>query len=454
MVEGMNKKHGIHNSLWILLIMSTFGYQQYLHASDFELPPTLFVQMLFPNIALTGDHYMVQKEVPTDGFLTRTVIKSDFGEFVAVGPGMLQVRISEIDALAKLETLKASEEFKLVSMESAGEKAQAFKQLYERPKETAAGIGKGVSRFFKRTTRAVKTGIQTADDVYHDRTPGGGDVAGQGAKLPGKATEEAGASGESKYQKAAAASGDAAVNILGFDNSRRKLAKRLGVDPYTTNPVLDEKLDEVTWSIFAGDLGIDIATSLIPGSIVITTSTLVTDWVWETPPGDLIVKIEQTLLGLGVDQREVDRLLRHRSYPLSYQAAFTSAMEKLEKVDGITSVMPLALTVTSVGQARFVVNTLRMLAEYHTTQQPLKRITVDGTVLAQNAGDVNVIVAPVDYLSWTSVLDAFVNNNEFDKGDKELHIAGTMTDVTKMKLKGLGWSLSENSPLLKIKTKN
>ena len=75
------------------------------------------------------------------------------------------------------------------------------------------------------------------------------------------------------------------MNILGFDDSRRKLAKRLGVDPYTTNMVLDEKLDEVTWSIFAGDFGIDVATSLIPGSIVVTTSSLVTNWVWDTPPG-------------------------------------------------------------------------------------------------------------------------------------------------------------------------
>lgn len=441
-------------SAYALLFVLTSGYQVHLHAADFEQPPTLSAQTIFSDVALTGDNYRVQEEVPTDGFLTRTVIKSDFGEFIAVGPGMLQVRINEIDALAKLETLEASEEFKRGAKESAGEKAGAFKQIYENPKETAAGIGEGVNRFFKRTTRAAKTGIQTVDDVIHDRTPGGSDTAGQGAKLPGKDTEKAGTSEESKYKKAAAASGDAAVNILGFDDSRRKLAKRLGVDPYTTNPVLDEKLDEVTWSIFAGDLGIDIATSLIPGSIVVTTSTMVTDWVWDTSPGDLRVKIEQTLLSIGVDQEEIDRLLRHRSYPLSYQAAITSAMESLRKVDGVTTVMPLALTVTSVGQARYVMNSLRMLAQYHETISPLSTIMVDGTVIARNTDDVNIVVAPVDYLSWTSGLDTFLSKGYFEKGDKELHIAGSMTDLARKKLVDQSWSLSEDSNLHKVKSKN
>jgi hypothetical protein len=441
---NINSMPAIPKIILILLVIPSLSQ---IHAAEYEQPPTLSADILFPDIELTKDHYKVQKNVPTDGFLTRATIKSDFGTFTAAGPGMLQVRLNEINALLKLETLEASAEFKRGAKESTSEKAGAFKQLYEKPKETAAGIGEGVNRFFKRTARAAKTGIQTIDDVYHDRTPGSSGTAGPGAKLPGNDIMETPVEKESKYKKAAQASGETALNILGFDDSRRKLAKRLGVDPYTTNPVLDEKLDEVTWSIFAGDLGIDIATSLIPGSIVVTTSTLATNLVWDTPPGDLRLRIEKTLLGLGIQQSQVDQLLRHRMYPLSYQAAFSNAMESLGKLDGIATVMPLALTVTSVGQARYMVNSLRMLASYHESVKPLKSITVDGTVVARNADEVNIIVSPIDYLSWTSVIDNFISKDRFKGQKNELHIAGKMTDMATERLQKRAWVLHENSKL-------
>ena len=415
-------------------------------AADYESPPSIPFDKVFPDVAIKGEHYSVEPSVPTDGFLTRAVIKSEFGDFIALGPGMLEIRLHEIDALAKLQTFEASDEFQRGAKESAQEKMSSLKQIYDKPKEAAAGISEGVSRFFKRSYRATKTGVQTVNDVIHDKTPGS--IEGAGAKLPGSAQSQALPDSESKYKKAAKASGSTAVNILGFDDSRRKLAKRLGVDPYTTNPVLDEKLDEVTWSIFAGDFGIDLATSLIPGSIVITTSGLVTNWVWDTPPGDLRVKIEQTLLGLGVSQEDIDRLLRHRAYPLSYQAALTVSMEAMGTVDGHEDIMPLALSVVTVDQARFVVNTLRMLQRYHETVQPLKEFGVQGTVFAATENDTLVVAAPVDYVSWTEMLDRFSANDRFSSKPRELHLAGTMTQAARSHLTERGWELHESSTLL------
>ncbi|MEN8712318.1 MAG: hypothetical protein ABF326_08985 [Arenicellales bacterium] len=414
-------------------------------AADYESPPSIPFDMVFHEVAIKGDNYSVAPSVPTDGFLTRAVIDSEFGEFVALGPGMLEIRLHEIDALVKLQTFEASDEFQRGAKESAQEKLSGLKQVYEKPKEAAAGISAGVSRFFKRSYRATKTGVQTINDVVHDRTPGS--IEGAGAKLPGNQQSQALPDSESKYKKAAKASGSTAVNILGFDDSRRKLAKRLGVDPYTTNPVLDEKLDEVTWSIFAGDFGIDVATSLIPGSIVVTTSSLVTNWVWDTPPGDLRVKIEQTLLGIGVSQEDVDRLLRHRAYPLSYQAALTAAMEAMGEVNGHENTMPLALSVQTVDQARFVVNTMRMLQRYHETVQPLREIDVQGTVFAITDKDTMVIAAPVDYVSWSEMLDRFSANDRFSSKPRELYIAGTMTTMASEQLSKRGWIVHQNSDL-------
>jgi len=281
--------------------------------------------------------------------------------------------------------------------------------------------------------------------VVHDRTPGS--TEGAGANLLGKTREQALPEGNSKYEKAAKASGSAAVNMLGFDNSRRKLAKRLGVDPYTTNRVLDEKLDEVTWSIFAGDFGIDVATSLIPGSIVVSTSSLETNWVWDTPPGDLRVKIEEVLLRLNISQGDVDRLLRHRSYPLSYQAALTFALEALGEVQGHEQIMSMALSVKSIDQARFVVNSLRMLKQYHETMQPIEVLHVQGTIFASNDKDRLIIAAPVDYLSWIDVVDKFSGNSKLSGKKPELYIAGAASELVNEQLTLRGWTIHQNSEL-------
>ncbi len=416
-------------------------------AADYEKPPELKAVELFPDIPLKGEHYTIKPEVPTDGFLMRSVIESKFGEFIAIGPGMLKVRLHEIDALVKLQTFEASEEFQRGAKESVNEKWAGLKQVYDKPKEAAAGISEGVSRFFKRTYRASKTGVQTVNDVAHSRKPGSDGTQGAGAKLPGMSQSPALPDDESKYEKAARASGSTAVNILGFQDSRRKLAKRLVVDPYTTNPVLDEKLDGITWSIFAGDFGIDLATSLIPGSIVVTTSSLVTNWVWDTPPGDLRVKIEQVLLEIGISQAEVDRFLRHRAYPLSYQAALTSALEVLGTVEGYEGAFSLALSVATVDQARFVVNSLRMLQQYHETVRPIVTLHAQATVYASNDAGNLIIAAPVDYVSWTKETDQFSENKMFSDQTPELYIAGSMSEQASAQLTLRGWVIHQNSKL-------
>ena len=100
-------------------------------------------------------------------------------------------------------------------------------------------------------------------------------------------------------------------DAFGYDDRRRQLAKQVGVDPYTTNPVLAKQLDDIAWAAFAGGLGVTALKSMVPGSMVIGTSTMLTDWVYDTPPGDLKVRNEKALLAMGVSQEAVDHLLRH-----------------------------------------------------------------------------------------------------------------------------------------------
>lgn len=203
----------------------------------------------------------------------------------------------------------------------------------------------------------------------------------------------------------------------------------------------------MTWAIFGGDFGIDLTTSLIPGSIVVTTSSLVSNWVLDTPPGDLRVKIEVTLLRIGIQQENVDRLLRHRSYPLSYLAALTTELEVLKKVSGYEKVVPLALSVETFDQACFVVNSVRMLRQYHETIEPLQSIDVQSTVFATNTSGTVVVAAPVDCISWSEMLDRFSGQEKFISRKHEQHIAGTMSEMAREHLKMRKWSIYETSNL-------
>jgi hypothetical protein len=128
---------------------------------------------------------------------------------------MLEMRLNEIEALAKLEELEGSDEFQRAMKDSAGEKTGGLEKIIDNPKESVEGMAEGIGRFFKRSYRSAKTGVQTAADVAQEKSPGSIEGSGPGASL-----EEATVDGESKYAKVARASGDVALNLLGFDDAR------------------------------------------------------------------------------------------------------------------------------------------------------------------------------------------------------------------------------------------
>ena len=413
--------------------------------AEYEKPPKVKAAEFFSAVDLKTDLYKVESKVPTDGFLTRARIDSDYGDFTAVGPGMLAIRVNEIEALAKLEELEESDEFQNAMKDTATEKKDGLEQIIDQPKETLEGVAEGVGRFFKRTARSAKTGFQTAGDAAKEQQPGV--QAGPGANLPGKALDPQAVDDESKLSKAARASKDVALNVLGFDDARRQLCKRMEVDPYTTNPVLDQKLDEVTQSLFAGNLAVDFATALIPGGSLINTSNMVGNWVWDTPPGDLRVRIEKELRGIGVTQQDIDSLLRHKWFPLSYQVTFANAMVALDGVSGRPDIMPLALSVTTYDQARFLIQSLRMTAGYHQTVAPLASLQLAGTVIGLQEDGQPVIATAVNYLSWTEELDQFSGGEVFADKTPEVYFAGSVSDRARENLTARGWTLIENSEL-------
>lgn len=409
----------------------------------FEKPPVLKASTLLSVELLKGPRHRIEESVPTDGFMTAFTIRSDFGDFSASNAELVKIRVNEIAALAQLEKISqeqaASEGFK----EAGRELGQEFKQIYENPQETLEGVAAGVGRFFERTARAAKTGVQKIGDVREQEGKPPPPPSGPGANLPG-ATEGAGTAVHGDVvTESAKAVGKVTADFFGYDDQRRKLAKKLQVDPYTTNPVLSKKLDEVAWAAFKGGLGVTAIKAIAPATMVVTIASGAADWVWDTAPGDLRVQIEKILLGIGASQVQVDRFLRHPKYSLTFQARLAKALERLKGASNRAEVMPLALTVSSVGQARFVVESLEILAAYAEKHGPIVRLEVHGTVIGRKQNGGIVVPAAVDYVSWTAGLNRFATRPELVAAEKSIWLRGKVSPVVRTQLARLGWATHE-----------
>ncbi len=411
----------------------------------FETPPTLKAADILPAM-LEGKRYRVEEQVPTDGFLMKFTIRSDFGTFIARSPEMAEVRIKEIDALDRLEKVSKSDAFMEGLKASGREFGKQVGQLVNEPVETIKAVPAGVGRFFDRVARGAKTGYQKLGDVKEQEKQTAPPPPGRGAGLPGE-SEPSGVVGEklSVEEAAVRAAGKTTADAFGYDDQRRRIAKELGVDPYSTNPVLTQRLNDIAYAAFVGGLGVTAFKAVVPLSMVVSTTTMLSDWVWDMPPGDLKVQNERSLLAMGVAQEQVDRLLRQPHFSLTLQTRLVKALERMNQTAGRPGIMPLANTVTSFDQARFVVEAMEMLAEYNEKRAPLKNIEKQAPFTAKTGAGALIVAGPVDLVSWTERLHHFATRTDLKGKPRIILLRGQATPRAKQELTRLGWTVREQT---------
>lgn len=414
--------------------------------NSFETPPILKAGQILPAELLRGKRYQIEETVPTDGFLMKFTIVSDFGTFIARSPGMAEIRIKEIDAMDRLEKVSKSDAFVAGLKASGRQFGQQIGQLIENPEETVKGIPEGVGRFFDRVGRGAKTGYQKLADKKEQEKQAAPPPSGPGARLPGEPEPTQAQGAKMTVEEAAVrAVGKTTADAFGYDDQRRRIARELGVDPYSTNPVLTKMLDDIASAAFAGGLGISAFKAVVPAGMVISTTTTLSNWVWDMPPGDLKVQNERSLKAMGVSQDQVDLLLRHPHFTLTLQTRLVKALERLPKTAGRPGVMPVATTVLSFDQARFVVEAMEMLAGYNEKIAPIKALD-KGVPFAGLTGTGTLVVAgPVDCLSWTERANRFATRPDLKAKQRILWLRGETTPRARLELTKLGWVVKENS---------
>jgi hypothetical protein len=394
----------------------------------YETPPVLRAADLAPAELLKGPRFEVDEAAPTDGLLAKFTIKSDFGPFEAQGPGMLAVRVAEIRALDNLSHVEKSDVFQKALAESAKRTGQSLKTAVMNPVETIKGLPEGVGRFFERVGRGVTTGAQKAGDYIAEKQgQSGGASSGDVATAAGQAASNVG------------------ENVIGYDDARRRVAKELRVDPYTTNAALAKKLDEVAWAQWTGEFGMDVAIGLVPGGAALRfTKNWVSDLVWDLSPGDLDVRMDKQMQAIGVPQETIDRFLRQPRYTRTIRVVLVESLAALPPGAGRAPVIDWAVTAESETQARFMAGAVGILADHHRNAAPIATLRVAGSLFGETDAGTVVVPAPVDYVSWTERVAGFAARPEVAGAkSRELWLTGRLSPRTRQDLASRGWTVRE-----------
>ncbi len=193
-----------------------------------ELPELKASQILKPEL-LKGPHYIIRDPVPTASGMNQFTIDSDFGVFEADGNEMLLQRLKEIDAIARLREVSRTDEFKNSLVAAAKSPLNSARNIARDPAQAISNVPKGIMKFLGR-----------AKETVENVGKGGNDDAGEGNRMK---------------------------DAIGYSDKNRTIALQMGIDPYTTNTVLQKQLDDVAWASWAGGFTFNVATFPISGPV-------------------------------------------------------------------------------------------------------------------------------------------------------------------------------------------
>jgi hypothetical protein len=399
----------------IFLFIAPYGASAQTEA-DFEKPPVLETKELVPKELLTGKGVRVEDKVLTDGVMGIYTIHADaetFGDdagtYQVRGRELFLVRMAELPAIIQLNETSKTGTFAKSLAASTARPVKAAGHMVMHPVDTVTGLPSGVGRLFDR----VGTGTGQLWDASTDPDQ-------SGLKQAGTITRDA----------------------LGYEQERRELAKKLGVDPYTTNPVLAQKLDEIAWVSFAGRLGVSAAMAVaVPGSMILTGVRTIDNLVWDTPRGDLIVRVETKLKELKVSGESSRAFTHNPAIPLSLQVAIVENLARLADASGRTGVIALASGLLTESQTRFVASSVRMLADYDEKTKPITAIAAPGPVIGRDRDGALILPAPVDYVSWTERIASFATSPDLKASQRTVWLSGKMSPRAKKEFEVLGWTV-------------
>jgi len=381
----------------------------------YEASVTLQASKILPADLLSGPNHRVEETVYNDGYLNTYKVGSKFGTFIAVSTPMLRIRISEINAMVRMEQIKGTKEFTSSLKEAGTDTLVGFKNLVTKPVDTVSGAASGLGTAFRRAADAIG-GAKRSD------------------------------SEDSRVK-----------DLIGFSKTKREYAHQLGVDAYTDNEKLQDRLNEISWAGYAGGITWAAAMSAVPGGagLAITVSgshKLLNDILRTTPPVDLRRMNGEKLKAMDVHPEVADAFLNNSVYSPRYQTLLVNSLEEMKGVGNRATFVRLAAASPNSNIAFFRERQAEMYTGYHRAVAPVETFIALGEFAAVRTTKGAVVFnVPMDHLAWTEPMARLITAADqrvsqlTRTADKEVWITGTISPRARKEIESRGWKVQENS---------
>ena len=384
----------------------------------YEAPPERSAAEVLPAHLLDGEHYAVDPVVVSDGRFYHYLVRSDYGDFPAMGYERLLVRINEINGIATLKAMQDTEAF---------------------GRGVAEEVGNVVTGPFRQAGRILRNPLYAVAVVPSEvfRVIG---IAGTAARIVTQGIDE-------EYLK----------DIVGYYDARKALANELDVDPETANPVLDEQLNEVAWAFFAGIAPVSVAADFLPGipmSVAIgdggASAGSAVNWIDDqlrpSSPGGRMRLME-------VDEELRDQVLQQPQYSSRMVRGVVDPLYELDHLENREAWLRRMLDAPSVDAAHYVRRTAGLMEHFHLRAAPVRRLDVanNRAFLHTDGGDVAWLLY-ADRLYWTPELtDTLAALEAAGPGAtgaalaREVWLTGEASERARTELARRGWYIREDA---------
>jgi hypothetical protein len=394
-------------------------------AANYE-PDTLTVPVssVVPAELLADDHYKIDDTVTVQGYMNHYSVRSDYGEFTAVGDRAMQKLLGEIIAIAQLKEMTSLSVGTDAAIGAVADTADSIVALATDPVGSINNLSAGVSRFFKRTSKAAKdVSAKAVEEVSggDDAEAEAGDETGD---EPGVTTQ-------------------LASSYLGIGKAQRAIAKELQVDPYSSNQVLQAELSRV--ANVSGTVD-KLTNILIPIPSVIGTAASVSDMVWNLNPADLLIQNQEKLVALGFEPDLIERFFESKFYSPTEQTIMVASIESMDQAQNREILLETALMAETGIEGDYFLRAAAFYAGYDKKVERITNIIAASRVpvVITESGD-GLIFAALDHLLWTEEVAQAVNTIEeimdanSTSGEQLIWIEGVVSEMAASNLAGLGW---------------
>jgi hypothetical protein len=399
-------------------------------AAAYEPARTFKASEVLKPAQIKGPHFEVADAVPTEGYFHLFTIKSDYGPMEAEGMSLLLTRLNEVRALTELDEVSKSEVFLKAAGTSVVNVGKGVASVVTDPGATAKGMGAGVKRFGTNLGRKAKRTADQATDKKDEPKQAEGEQ---------KSTEK----------KAADAAGGMANSVLGVSGASRRWAQKVGVDPYTSNPVLKKALADIGKVDAAGGIAAKVA---VPVPMVVSTTASVGNLVWGKDPEALLKYNEQRLKELGATDKVIKELSLSKSFTLSLETRMINGLYAV-KAKGSGAYADTAADADLLREAVFFAESAEMLQRFH-AKSPVVELLPDSRALVAKTRDGRAVaLLPIDYVRWSPEFDKAAAEvqaratKELGATKLEVRLSGTASPTAKKELAARGIDVVENEPL-------